>query len=190
MIKKYIKVIVGSMLLGMGISVSLSSALGLDPLSSVYQVVATVFNRPLAFGTIVVSGFMLLGAILFKRSVIGLGTLLNPLMISLTLTLMPNLPVFDVLFIRVIVLMLGLSLIAFGNSLYLIGEKGAAPYDASIYVISDMLKISFGKAKIILDSVFVLSSVLYFKRIEVAPLIAVIWIGPLIDYFMSKMKAN
>lgn len=189
MIKKYIKVISGSMLLGMGISVSLSSALGLDPLSSVYQVVATIFNRPLAFGTIVVSGVMLLVAVLFKKSVIGPGTLLNPLTISLTLTLMPNLPVSNMLVIRMIVLMFGLSLIAFGNSLYLIGAKGAAPYDASIYVISDKLQMSFGKAKIILDSMFVLSSILYFKRLDIAPIIAVVWIGPLIDFFMSKMKS-
>lgn len=189
MFNKIIRVFIGSVLLGVGISISLSSSLGLDPLSAMYDVVSTIFNRPLAFGTIVVSGVMLVIGLLMKRKLIGIGTILNPLLISYTLSVMPALPQSNVFIIRLIVLMVGLSLIAFGTSLYLVTDVGAAPYDVCIYVLSDLLKSSFGKAKILLDSAFVLSSILYFQRFDIAPLIAIVWIGPLMDFFMARMKS-
>lgn len=182
MIKRYLAVIIGSSLVGFGVSISIASGLGTDPLSLMYTLMADVTKTNLGIGNLVISAIMLSFTLIFNRKLIGVGTFLCPLFISLAISYLGVNAIQSTNFIiRFLVLLIGLLVISFGTSLYIIGDLGTSPYDSSILMISHMIKQSYGKAKMILDALFIFLFYLYFKRVDIAPFIAVIVIGPLID---------
>ena len=180
--------LLGSILIGIGIVMSLIANLGADPLSGVYQLTASVLKQDLAIGTLVVSVTMLIITFLYSQDLIGFGTIVNPLCISLSIVLMPTMATPSHLITRVIVLLLGFTVLGFGTSLYLLGNKGTAPYDGCILALADLLKIPYGKSRMILDALFVFIVVIYFRRIEMAPFIAILFIGLMVDVFTKMLK--
>ena len=181
-------VIIGSILIGVGIVISFIANIGADPLSGVYNVTANVLKQKLGVGTLAVSLLMLLVAFIYKRKLIGVATFLNPLCISLIIMFAPVVSIPNKLYLEVAVLMIGFSVLSFGTALYIIGNQGAAPYDSSIIIIADSLNTSYGKAKMILDTIFVLIAVVYFEKVDIAPFIAILFIGPTIDFFMKRLQ--
>lgn len=186
--KNILKVVFGSMLVGVGISIAVNSNLGLDPLSGVYSVISSVFGYSLSIGTLIVSALMLIFTIAFKRKLIGVGIIVNPVLISLMIAITPNITGVSSLLGRLLVLLLGLTFIGVGTAVYLKGNLGAAPYDATILIAADFSKGSYGRGKVIVDSLFILTTFVYFSRIQIAPLIAVFYVGPVIDYVSSKLS--
>lgn len=184
--KRYFIVIIGSCLIGFGISLSISSGLGTDPLSLMYALAATIFSANLGVGNAIISVIMLVVTFAYKKKLIGFGTILCPLFIGLSLNVIGvNILQPNYFLHRIIVLVIGLVIISIGTALYIKGELGTSPYDSSIIMLSDLSNCSYGRAKMILDGLFIILYYFYFRKVDPAPFIAVIIIGPLIDVWLS-----
>lgn len=131
---------------------------------------------------------MLLITFIKDRKLIGLGTIVNPLMVSLMIEFVPRFTLHNMLWIRILVLMVGFTIISAGTIFYIKGDLGVAPYDAITILFADLINMSFGRAKLLVDFSFAMVAFIYFGRVQIAPLIAVLYVGPMIDYLRKYIK--
>jgi uncharacterized membrane protein YczE len=121
--------LVGLVLLGVGIALNVRSDLGLGPWDVLHQGLSTRSGIPI--GTIAIAvGVCVLVAWIPLRQRLGVGTVLNTLLVGLTLDLaLLVMPELDGLATRWVALLAGLGLVAAGSGLYIGSGLGPGPRD-------------------------------------------------------------
>ncbi len=179
--KKIINIILGSFLLGLGVVFANMSLYGADPLSYFWYGVALRFNTTIGIANIFVSLVLLIGPLIFDRSQINIGTILSPLMISLTIdTLLPNAPVITNPIVRVLLLLLAVYTYAWGVSIYVYQNLGRSTYDGIIEILRIKTNISRARAKTIVDALMFIGAILMGAPLRIGPFVFVLLAGFLI----------
>ncbi len=179
--KKIINIILGSFLLGLGVVFANMSLYGADPLSYFWYGVALRFNTTIGIANIFVSLVLLIGPLIFDRSQINIGTILSPLMISLTIdTLLPNAPVITNPIVRVLLLLLAVYTYAWGVSIYVYQNLGRSTYDGIIEILRVKTNISRAIAKTIVDALMFIGAILMGAPLRIGPFVFVLLAGFLI----------
>lgn len=179
--KKIINIILGSFLLGLGVVFANMSLYGADPLSYFWYGVALRFNTTIGIANIFVSLVLLIGPLIFDRSQINIGTILSPLMISLTIdTLLPNAPVITNPIVRVLLLLLAVYTYAWGVSISVYQNLGRSTYDGIIEILCIKTNISRARAKTIVDALMFIGAILMGAPFRIGPFVFVLLAGFLI----------
>ena len=79
---KLLVVILGSILVGLGISIAVNSGLGSDPLSLMWDGMSKVLSITIGQASLIVSGVMLITVLILDRKKINVGTIVNPIVTS------------------------------------------------------------------------------------------------------------
>ncbi len=125
----FIFLVLGLFIFGVGEALIVAAAVGVSPWTVLAQGVAQSTGWELGFTTFVVSMAVLVCWIPLRQSP-GIGTLLNAIIISLVLSfVLPHLPTFDNIFLKVSEAVFGLLVTGFGGALYLIANLGPGPRD-------------------------------------------------------------
>lgn len=123
------RLIAGLILCGVAFAGIVQAELGLDPWNVLHDGLADRLGLPIGLVTTLVGFVMLLGWIPLRER-IGVGTILNALIIGTVVDLvMPLLPEADSLVIRWVLLVSGLLLIGPGIGLYIGARLGPGPRD-------------------------------------------------------------
>jgi len=121
--------VVGLFLFGLGEALIVAGAVGLSPWTVFAEGVTKITGWGIGLASFVISVGVLVCWIPLKQSP-GIGTLLNAIIISLVLSfVLPHLPTFDNVFLKVSEAVLGLLITGFGGALYLIANLGPGPRD-------------------------------------------------------------
>lgn len=127
---------IGLVLFGAGIGFMLESGLGVPPWDVLHQGLATRFGLTVGSWSVIVS-FLLLLTWIPLRERYGIGTLLNAVVIGLTIDLTAAiLPPADGILVALPMLALGIFLIAFGSGLYIGANLGPGPRDGLMTAIA------------------------------------------------------
>lgn len=86
--------------------------------------------------------------------------------------------------IKILVLILGCGILAFGMTIVIRSEAGTGPNDLVAVVISDKTKLRFGIVRIITDVVFVVVGFLLGGKFGVGTIICAFLVGPVADFCM------
>ena len=173
--------------MGLGVSLFMLAAMGCDPYSTLNQGVALKLG--LSFGTWQAAfNVLLLIVILFlDRSMLGLGTLGNMFVIGFSADLFGSIwntafpGAADAgFFPRLLLTLLGVSLMLLGCSFYVTSDLGMSPYDALSFIVPNRTKIPFRWWRILCDVTCVTVGFFCGAPVGIGTLIMAFGTGPLL----------
>lgn len=121
--------VVGLFLFGLGEALIVSASVGVSPWTVFAQGVSRITGWDIGLSTFLISVSVLACWIPLRQSP-GFGTVLNAVIIALVFTyVLPHLPEFGSVAMRIGVAVMGLLITGFGGALYLISNLGPGPRD-------------------------------------------------------------
>ncbi|MEC9467186.1 MAG: hypothetical protein VX980_01330 [Actinomycetota bacterium] len=179
-------VLVGLVLFGTGVASMFLADLGVGPWDVLHDALAGLLGRQP--GTVVAGlGVILLGVVALARQPIGLGTAANVLVIGSTVNLV--LALADpptALAVRLVLMVAGPLLVAFGSMLYIGAGLGIGPRDGIMTALNDA-GLSLRTARTLLEvTVLVLGGVLGGSW-GVGTLVFALLVGPALQFFRNHV---
>ena len=195
----------GVALCGFSVGMFKYASLGIDPFQNLMAGINAAV--PIRFGTlyVIVNAVLLLFALVFDRSKIGIATFINLFFLGYIVDfgqavcgrLFPS-PSFV---LRVLILAAGIILLCLSSSLYMTADLGVSTYDAVALVLSERQnRLPFSVCRIITDAACILLGALLTVLsgrtdnliggvIGIGTLITAFFMGPLIAWFNQTVSA-
>ncbi len=187
LVERVVRCMAGLALFGLGISMFITSELGVAPWDVFHQ----GFGRKVGISTGIViemTGVVILLLWIPLKERMGLGTLLNAIEIGLVVYLIDDhLPHSDVLLLRGLYLLGGLLSIAIGSGLYIGAGLGSGPRDGLMLGLSKR-GISVGVARTGIEVSVLIIGVLMGGTIGVGTVAFTFGIGPLVQFFLPRLR--
>lgn len=196
---RIVMTIFGIFFSGVAVGMFKFAAFGVDP----FQTFMSGMNAliPISFGNlyVIVNGALLLFALIFDRHYIGLGTVLNLLLLGYVVEFVQNtlesaLSECDLL-VRLVILFMAIIILCMSSSLYFVGNLGVSTYDAIALVMANKWQVAtFKFCRIGCDLVCVTMGCVLFllsggtvkelpMMIGIGTIITAFFMGPLIEFF-------
>lgn len=178
--------LLGLVLFGVGIGLKLRSGLGLSPWDAFHQGVAN--HLPLSIGlvTILVSGLVLLAWIPLRQRV-GVGTLLNAVLVGLTIDATLRLiGEAGSTTVRWGYLLGAVGLIGLGSGLYIGARLGPGPRDGVMTGLAAR-GLSIRLARTVIEGTVLLAGWLLGGAVGVGTVVFAVLIGPLVQFFLRRL---
>lgn len=186
----------GIILIGFAVAMVRIAALGTDPFTTLNLgfTAATGYRYGITsmFTNILATIFVLF----VDKRLIGLGSLLNLLLVGNISDLVVNLftdtfgPA-EAIWIKIIFAALGMLVLAIGAAMNIVANLGVSPYDA-LPLVGEILgkgKIRFQYARVVLDFSAVGVGFLLGAKIGVMTIVTAFFMGPLLQFFRIKLFA-
>lgn len=181
-------VILGSIIMGLGIHLTIIGQLGSDPLTMLWIGLSDKLSISIGQANILVSSVMLLIVFFIDRKELFIGSLLNPIVIALTTDLLANVPFQpESLPFRVGLFLIGLALMAFGIAVYSLASFGRGAYEALVFALSAILNVSIRLVRTSFDCLFMILGFLLGASLSFAPLLAILLMGVMIQFFIQQL---
>ena len=187
--RRLIIMVIGNVFLGLGISIFKLSGMGNDPFSGMVMALAAYIGMAYAPFLILLNLGLFAVEYFTGRRYIGAGTLVNAVLLGYIVTFFyDNLLSWfggpEMLWQRVIVVVIGVVVCSFGVSLYQTSNVGVAPYDSlSLIMRSRFPKISYFWHRMFTDAVCALVCFLFGGIVGLGTLVSAFGLGPIIQIF-------
>ena len=187
--KRLIVMVFGNVFLGMGISIYKFAGLGNDPYSGMVMALADVVGMTYANFLVIINIFVFLLELLFGRTLIGAGTLVNAFLLGYITTFFYNtwlnlfaLP--EAIASKILIMLVGTIVTGFGVSLYQTPNAGVSPSDSLSIILSKRIpKVSYFWHRIVTDAFCALVCFLAGGIVGLGTLVSALGLGPVIDFF-------
>lgn len=187
LVERVVRCMAGLALFGLGISMFITSELGVAPWDVFHQ----GFGRRTGISTGIViemTGVVILLLWIPLKERMGLGTLLNAIEIGLVVFLIDDhLPHSDLLVLRSSYLLGGLLSIAIGSGLYIGAGLGSGPRDGLMLGLSKR-GISVGVARTGIEVSVLIIGILMGGTIGIGTVAFTFGIGPLVQFFLPRLR--
>lgn len=194
LLKKYVSIVVGVILIGIGIAWMRFANLGTDPFSAMAIGIASLLGISFWYAQMGALAALLVVVLVFKRKLIGIGTLINLISVGFVsdslLTVLNSLALPDAFIIKLLELMIGIVVLCIGAAMYMNAELGLASYDALGLIVEERSngKIKFKWARIFSDSLCVVIGFVLGSTIGIGTVATAFFTGPLVGYFRRVLK--
>lgn len=190
-VKKILHVIFGSFIMGVGISLTISVNLGSDPMTMFWIGIAKTLGITVGQANLLVSAVMLVYVLKVDRRQIHLGSFLNPIVISLTTDALQflDLQYFTYPF-RILILITGLLMLAFGIAYYALADYGKGAYEAVVFTTVNKTNWSIGVVRTGADIIFAVLGVLLGAVFSIGSLLAILFMGTSIQMCIRFLESN
>jgi len=183
--------------IGMGITVSLLLRvdMGTDPYTCLNKGASTKLGMTLGNWQALLNTVLLLIVLKSDKSQIGWGTVFNVFLVGYTSDFTTWLTdkivspeVFGVIYIRIIVMIVGIVMFVFSASLYMSAGMGVSPYDAIIFVVANkMKKVPFRISRICMDALGCVIGYALGSTVGIVTILVVLTLGPVLQYMKEKI---
>lgn len=187
------ELLVGLTIAHLGVTLFLQADLGSDPFNVLIQGLYRFLPWP-AFMThgyvhVGVSFLIILALLVTDRSYIRIGTLLcmilgGPIIDLFTAVLSPVIHSGSAMWLRLLSLVLGCVILAFGMTIVIKSQAGTGPNDLVAVVISDKGKQKFGRVRILVDVSFALAGFLLGGTVGLGTVVCACLVGPTAQVFL------
>ena len=174
----------------LGVTLFLLASLGSDPFNVMIQGLQRMVPA-LTHGTvhIAVSLLIILVLLVVDRSYVRIGTFLcmilgGPIIDVFNLLLSGLVNAQSPMAVRVIAVVLGCGILAFGMTIVIKSQAGTGPNDLVAVVLSDKTKWKFGPVRVGVDVLFALTGFLLGGTVGAGTLICMAVVGPVAQVFM------
>lgn len=189
--------LIGNTLLGVGVAFYRHASLGNDPFSS--MTLSLSMLTPLNYGTFLLffNLFLFSFQFFFGKKYIGIGTLVNWVMVGYAADLFMYLDNRFVTLpgtypVRMIVLLFAILISAMGVSLYQTSASGIAPFDYLSLGLAERTRIPYYFCRIACDGTTVIIALiaggLANKLVGIGTLLTVLLLGPFIQFFTRTIS--
>ena len=190
---RVILLLIGLTIAHLGVTLFLQADLGSDPFNVLIQGLFRFLPWPdfMTHGNVHVgvSFLIILVLLVVDRSYIRIGTLLcmilgGPIIDLFTVVLAPVIHSRSAMVLRLLALVLGCVILAFGMTVVIKSQAGTGPNDLVAVVISDKLKKKFGTVRIIVDVSFALVGFLLGGTVGLGTIVCACLVGPTAQIFL------
>ena len=188
--------IIGNIILGLGIAIFKLSGLGNDPFSGMAMALAECVGIEYARFVILMNiGFFII-EILWGRKLIGLGTIVNALLLGYIVTFFYNLitSVTDApqqMAMRVLTVCIGVIITSLGISMYQLPKQGVAPYDSISLIMTERWpKIPYFWCRVSNDAISALVCYLAGGIVGLGTLVSAFGFGPFVQFFDTHFTSK
>ena len=179
---------IGLLLFGLGEALLVASGAGVSPWTVFAQGFSKVTDWSLGFSTFTISFFVLLLWIPLREKP-GVGTVLNIIIISITLDLVaPYLPVFDNPVLKIAEAALGVVITGIGGGIYLIANLGPGPRDGLMTGLQRKTGFPLATIRSIIEISVVIVGWALGGVVGLGTLLFAFGIGPCVATSMSFLK--
>jgi uncharacterized membrane protein YczE len=179
------QVVAGLVTFGIGISMLLVAELGNAPWDVLHQGLAEVLGLSIG-GVIIGVGLLLVLAFVPLREPVGVGTLLNAVLVGLTANLvLAQVAVPDELWVRVALMLAAPAVVGLGSGLYIGSGLGSGPRDG---LMTGIARRGFAtwKVRTSIEASVLVGGVLLGGRAGVGTLWFVLAVGPCVHWFLER----
>ncbi|MDT2658886.1 membrane protein [Enterococcus hulanensis] len=186
---RIIPVFLGTVLMGIGIEIIVVADKGFDSVSTLILGLMNHSTIPFGRWSQLISMVFLLVTFFYKRSMLGIGSIINTLLVGETINRTAStVQSIDLLQNNIFASLLGFFIMALGTALYLSGELGSGPLEGMMFCICDLLHLSLQKGRVLLDFIIVISGVLLGGSFGLGTAFAIFLLGPMIQADISILK--
>lgn len=187
--RRVIRLIVGSIVMGGGIAIAMKGGFGVDPMALFWEGIHIQTGMSYGTANIVVSGVIILMLFFIDRSQLGIGTVVNSVLVSLSMDLISLMPLESELFlIRLFLLLIGLVLLAGGIVYYGSANFGRGAFDGLIFGIVNKTKYSIRMIRSSFDLILVILGMLLGAKLSLGPIVSVLTIGYMMQFFHTHLR--
>ena len=194
-IKRFVAMIIGNIILGLGIAIFKFAGMGNDPYTAMIFGVSDFFGFyfpvfQIAFNFAVFIIFELT----LGRKYIGVGTIVNMFFLGYIVNFFVNFlyGTFDepvTFWSQLPVMIVGVLVTCFGVSFYQTSDAGVSPYDSVSIIMTDRIpKLSYFWARIFTDALCTLVCFLTGGLLGLGTLVCAFGIGPIVHFFNKKVS--
>ena len=186
--------IIGNIILGLGIAIFKLSGLGNDPFSGM----AMAEGGGIEYARVGIGmniGFFII-EIIWGRKLIGLGTIVNALLLGYIVTFFYNLitSVIDApqqMAMRVLTVCIGVIITSLGISMYQLPKQGVAPYDSISLIMTERWpKIPYFWCRVSNDAISALVCYLAGGIVGLGTLVSAFGFGPFVQFFDTHFTSK
>ncbi len=186
-IKRTIMALVGVAVGGVCVGIFNTALLGADPFTVFVAGIGNLFGKGYGSVYALVTGVFLLFVFLIDRHYIGIATIFNLFGIGtiaeLTMNLITEFYHSGPIWVRITMLLFGVTLLSFASSLYFTADLGVSAYDAVALILSERLPVPFRFLRIGTDLICVITGFICGATIGAGTLITAFFMGPFIHWF-------
>ena len=187
--RRVIRLIVGSIVMGGGIAIAMKGGFGVDPMALFWEGIHIQTGMSYGTANLLVSGVIILMLFFIDRSQLGIGTIVNSVLVSLSMDLISLLPLESELFlIRLFLLLIGLVLLAGGIVYYGSANFGRGAFDGLIFGIVNKAKYSIRMIRSSFDLILVILGMLLGAKLSLGPIVSVLTIGYMMQFFHTHLR--
>ena len=187
--RRLVRCLIGLALFAIGLSLQMNANIGAPPWDVFHQGVAK--QTDISIGKIIViTGFSLLLLWIPLRQKPGLGTILNALEIGLIADVaLEIIPEPNNIFIRVVMVIVGIITVAIGTGLYIGSDLGPGPRDGLMTGLAKRgIPIRVGRTAIEVTALIV--GFAMGGQVGVATLAFAFGVGPLVHFFLPRLAVS
>lgn len=182
--------LVGSMLMGLGVALTIRANFGLDALTLFNSGISNYSGMPIGTVSQIVMLTLLIVLWFVERRRVGWGTLINGLsvgfFINLFISLIPSRDYSVVA--RVFSMLIGLVLLGIGIGTYISANLGESGIDALMILFTDRLNKKINRVRIIIDLILAIIGILLRGQYGLGTCIALLINGPIISITISVIQ--
>ncbi|MDY2987465.1 MAG: DUF6198 family protein [Peptoniphilus sp.] len=201
---RYIVFFIGITLNSIGIALMTKSNLGTSQISSIPYIVSLYFDK-ISFGmaTFLLNFiFFIIQIFILKKNFKAKRFLQLPFIFIFGMLIDLDMKILDLfdfsnIFIKIVALLIGCVILAFGISVEIAPDVVKIPGESLVYTIADVKNIRFGTVKFIFDAVLVAVAVAFsiwafggidFNTIGIGTILSVLTVGKLVNLFEHKVS--
>ena len=190
---RIVLLLVGLTIAHLGVTLFLQADMGSDPFNVLIQGLYRFFPWPsfITHGTVhvIISFLIILALLLIDRSYIRIGTLLcmilgGPIIDMFTVFLTPVIHNQSPMILRLLSLIAGCVILAFGMTIVIKSDAGTGPNDLVAVVTSDKSGKKFGTVRIIVDVCFAAVGFVLGGTLGLGTIVCACLVGPTAQIFM------
>lgn len=176
----------GLVCFGVGISLFFKAGLGTAPWDVFHAGFAKFAKMPVGL-VIILTGLAILLLWIPLKERIGLGTVLNAIIIGIVVDLVkPRIPDASELWLQVLMVLVGTTIIAIGSGFYIGSGLGEGPRDGLMVGLSKR-GISIRVARTAVEAAALGAGLLMGGRVGFGTIVFLVLIGPLVQFFMPRL---
>jgi uncharacterized membrane protein YczE len=189
---KYVRYVLGILILTLGISFSIKSNLGTSPFDALLVGLSKKVGLTVGSWEIIIALILICCNSFLKRQrpeVLGLLTaFITGIGIDMWLFFMNNLITPDLWYGKVICFGFGLVLIGLGTATYLLTNFAPIPVDRLTLILQELTRTNIFIARTIIYFLFLITAIIFNGPIGVGTLLTVCLGGLILNYFMLLLK--
>jgi uncharacterized membrane protein YczE len=194
LVKNVLLILIGLVIIGIGASTLRVAGLGVDPFTAMNIGLSSMFGMQLGIFQIIVNAFILFYVYLKNKKAIGLGTILNMLLVGILIQqistwLQPYANSLGGSTIgKLLSLFVGVLIFTFGCALYMATDQGESTYDAIAPTICQQINKPYASVRKAQDLLVLLIGFIAGGPIGIGTIICAFGAGPLISFWNKLLQ--
>jgi len=187
--KNLLRLVLGLLLYALGIVLSINANLGVAPWDTFHQGLSNLINVTFGQASIIV-GFIIVLLNLYLKENIGIGTILNMVVIGLFVDLIFNcniIPIMDGFISGLVMIILSMFVIALASFCYIGAKFGSGPRDGLMVGLTKKTGYPVGLIRGLIELSVLFIGFLLGGKVGIGTVILAFGIGPTVQFTFDKL---